>query len=342
MELKQNVSLSDYSTMRLGGKAKLLLEITSVNQLIEAVQAAEHNNLPIIMIGGGSNIIWRDEGFQGLVLVNRIGGFSIASQDETSCYLTIGAGENWDSVVERAVAMGLTGIECLSLIPGTAGATPIQNVGAYGQDISQTLMTVAAYDMQSKGIVTLTGSDCKLSYRKSIFNTSKRGRYLITSITLLLNKSKPMPPFYATLSSYLETNGITDYTPANLRQAVVNIRRQRLPDPNVIANNGSFFANPIVDSSVLERIQENFENVPNWPAENGMVKLSAAWLIEQCGFKDYFDEETGMATWEAQPLVFINRSAKSTSDLLRFVDKVKNAVKQRFSVELNQEPLLLP
>ena len=195
MQLQQNVPLAIYSTMRLGGHAAYLLEVTDSQTLVEAVKMAQGYNLPVIIVGYGSNIIWRDEGFPGLVLVNRIAGFEITTQDNQSAYITVGAGENWDSVVQRTVEMGLSGIECLSLIPGTAGATPIQNVGAYGQDISQVLMTLTAYDSKAKNMVTLKASDCNFNYRKSIFNTTEKGRYLITSITLLLSKNSPMPPF---------------------------------------------------------------------------------------------------------------------------------------------------
>ena len=342
MDLQQNVPLAEYSTMRLGGPARYLLEVHNTNDLADAVELAKRHNLEIIMIGGGSNIIWRDEGFPGLVIANRIKGFEIVSDDETGCYVNIGAGEEWDSVVDRTVKMGLSGIECLSLIPGTAGATPIQNVGAYGQDISQTLMTLIAYDTKTSSLVTLTGSECGFAYRKSIFNTSQSRRYYITSITLLLNKSNPMPPFYSTLATYLEKQGIKQYTPAVIREAVIAIRRQRLPDPAVIPNTGSFFANPIVDSSVLESIKEYYNQVPNWPLDNGMIKLSAAWLIDQAGYNNFYDPETGMATWEQQPLVFVNRSARSTADLIKFVDKIRRTVKDRFAVELELEPLILP
>lgn len=342
MELQQNVPLSIYSTMRLGGHAAYLLEITDTQTLIEAVNMAQDHNLPVIVVGNGSNIIWRDEGFPGLVLVNRIQGFETTTQDDEGAYLTIGAGENWDSVVQRTVEMGLSGIECLSLIPGTVGATPVQNVGAYGQDISQVLMTLTAYDSKVKNMVTLTASDCNFGYRKSIFNTTEKGRYFITSITILLSKNKPMPPFYPAVTSYLDGHGIKAYTATSLRQAVVDIRSSKLPDPNVTPNCGSFFGNPIVDRSVYSLLEEDYPNIPHWMTEDGQVKLSAAWLIDQVGFHDFFDEETGMATWSLQPLVFINHSAKSTADLMKFSEKVKSKVRQQFNIDLVQEPLLLP
>ncbi|MCL4357523.1 UDP-N-acetylmuramate dehydrogenase [Patescibacteria group bacterium] len=338
---KQNVSLREYSTMRLGGNAAYLTEVEDEEALKNAVAAARALNLPIIMIGKGSNIIWRDEGYPGLVLVNRIRGFSV-KDDEFGSYVTIGSGEIWDEAVAKTVELGLTGIECLSLIPGTAGATPVQNVGAYGQEIAQTLVTLSAYDSQTNHLVTLAALDCGFSYRNSIFKTSAKGRYFITSITLMLSKASPLPPFYPAVSNYLATHGITQYTPAALRQAVTDIRRAKLPDPNTIANSGSFFYNPIVDSNVLSTLEERYPAVPHWDADNGQVKLSAAWLIAQTGFANYYDQVTGIATWPTQALVFVNQSANQTAGLLQFAQQVKTKVAQQFGVELMMEPQLLP
>jgi len=341
MEIKKNIALSDYSTMKLGGYAAALVEVNNAIELTEALNFAVQNSLSILTIGQGSNIIWRDEGFDGLVIVNKIKGLDVISEDDSSTYITIGAGERWDEIVGKCVTMGLSGIECLSLIPGTAGATPIQNVGAYGQDISQTLVTIQAYDCQINSMVTLTGSDCNFGYRASRFNTTDKNRFIICSITLMLSKNNPLPPFYNSLSSYLETHAIKEYSPSILREAVIAIRNSKLPDPMLIPNCGSFFQNPIVDVSVLSDLKEIYPTIPSW-TDNDQNKLSAAWLIEQSGFANYYDQETGIATYEFQPLVLINRSAKSTSDLIKFADKIKNAIKERFNIELNMEPLLLP
>jgi UDP-N-acetylmuramate dehydrogenase len=328
--------------MRLGGNADYLIEVHDQATLIQAAENAKKNHLPIIIVGNGSNIVWRDEGFSGLVIVNRIPGFEVISQDDFGTYVSIGAGEPWDSVIERSVEMGLSGIECLSLIPGTAGATPVQNISAYGQEISQTLVTVTAYDLFGSQTVNIPAADCNFAYRSSIFNSSSKGRYLITGITLVLTRNKPLPPFYPSVANYLEQHGISDFTPAALRQAVVDIRRSKLPNPESTPNCGSFFHNPIVDESLVATLEEKFGSVPYWPENNSMFKLSAAWLIDKSGFGNYYDQQTGIATWPYQPLVFVNRSAKSTGDLLRFADKVKSAVSQRFGIELNIEPEILP
>ncbi len=342
MTYKSNVSLSDYSTMRLGGSAAYLAEITNKSELREALLWAQANKLPVIMIGSGSNIVWKDEGFQGLILVNNILRYEVYEEDSTNFYVTIGAGENWDSAVARTVKDGLTGIEALSLVPGKAGATPIQNVGAYGQEISQTLTTIEAYDISLNNFVVIPASDCGFGYRTSRFKTVDHGRFFITAITLHLVKGNPAPPFYATLKTYLDANNISEFTPTTIRDAVINIRSNKLPDPSAVNNVGSFFANPVVPTYKLTELMNNYDMVPHWEVDKEKVKLSAAWLIEQAGFKDFHDNETGMGTWPAQPLVLVNEHAKSTQDLLNFKKKIIDSVQSKFGVELSQEPELLP
>ena len=331
--------------MRLGGSAKYLVEVTSRTEVDAAVTWAVDHGLPPLMIGGGSNIFWRDEGFDGLVMVNKLLGYEDFAEDEINHYLTIGAGENWDSVVDRSVAAGLSGIEALSLIPGTTGATPIQNVGAYGQEIADTLVSIEAYDLHTRSFLTIPASNCAFGYRTSRFKTTDRDRYMITSLTLHLMKQNPTPPFYKALAEYFATHEVTSYTPETVRKAVIDIRTHKLPDPAKVANNGSFFANPIVEDSMLAQLQADYPDMPHWPAEPGYIKIPAAWLIEQAGFKDFHDngpDGTGMATWPTQPLVLVNEHAQSTADLLRFKQKIVDAVDGLFHIRLVQEPELLP
>lgn len=342
MNILENVSLAEHSTMGLGGPARYLVTIESKMELLEALGWAHDRKLPAMMIGSGSNIVWRDEGYSGLVLVNNIERYETFNEDDVNFYITAGSGENWDTVVERTAQAGLTGIEALSLIPGTAGATPVQNVGAYGQEISQTLTTIEAYDTQQKDFVTLRGEECGFSYRNSRFKSTDRGRFYITAITLHLTKANPEGPFYASAQKYLEDHGITEVTPQLLREAVIAVRQSRLPDPAKVHNNGSFFANPIVKSEDLVRIRAGYPGIPTWTLETGDAKISAAWLMEQAGFKDFHDEATGMATWPAQPLVLVNESAKSTTDLLSFKKKVVDTVYEKFGITLVQEPEFLP
>lgn len=342
MDIRQNVSLKDYSTMRLGGKAAYLVDIHDRYELEQAMAWAEERALPVLMIGTGSNIVWKDEGFNGLVMVNKIMRFEEQQEDDENYYVTIGAGENWDSVVARVVAKGMTGIECLSLIPGTAGATPIQNVGAYYQDISGVLVTVEAYDSETKQMTMIQKMDCGFAYRTSRFKKGDRGRFFITAITLHLLHKNPTPPFYPSLQTYLDANNIHEYTPQIIRDAVIAVRSAKLPDPTKVANNGSFFANPFIDEGTLVQLRADYGDVPHWPTDDGRIKIPAAWLIEKAGFKDVHDAQTGMATWSAQPLVLVNEHATSTEQVLAFKQKIVGAVKQKFNITLEQEPELLP
>ncbi|HEX8182712.1 MAG TPA: UDP-N-acetylmuramate dehydrogenase [Candidatus Saccharimonadales bacterium] len=342
MNIVENVDLSQYTTMRLGGKARYMTEVTSRGDIEEAVQWAVDNKMPPLMIGGGSNIFWRDEGFDGLLIVNKIMKYEDFAEDDINHYVTIGAGENWDHAVERTVNAGLSGIEALSLIPGTTGATPIQNVGAYGQEIADVLVSVEAYDLHTRTFMTIPAIDCALGYRTSRFKTVDRDRFLISSITLHLMKQNPAPPFYRALADYFSSQNITAYSPLSVRSAVIDIRSQKLPDPAIVANNGSFFANPIIDGAILTQLQADFPDMPRWPTDDGRVKIPAAWLIEHAGFKDYHDPETGMSTWAQQPLVLVNESAHSTADLLKFKTKIVDAIQAKFQIALEQEPELLP
>lgn len=340
MNILQNISLAGHSTMGLGGPAAYLAEVTSRTEVAEALSWAKERQLPAVMIGEGSNIIWGDAGYKGLVLVDKIRNYEVYEEDETNVYLTLGSGEPWDEIVDRSVKAGLTGIEALSLIPGTVGATPIQNVGAYGQEISQTLTTVEVLDSQTGNFMTLAGSDCGFGYRTSRFKTADHGRFYITSVVLHLTKGNPLPPFYGAVQTYFEQYGVTEYTPAALREAVIAIRTSKLPDPAIVHNTGSFFANPVIDEAQLDYLRGQFEALPYWPIGNG-AKLSAAWLIEQAGFKDYHDKATGMATWPRQALVLVNENAKTTADLMAFKQKIVDAVQAKFQVTLQQEPELI-
>jgi UDP-N-acetylmuramate dehydrogenase len=342
MDIRQNVSLRDHSTMRLGGTAAYLVDVHNRFDVPKLVTWAEERNLPVMMIGDGSNIVWRDEGFPGLIIVNKIMGFEEQQEDDENYFITVSAGENWDSVVERAVNRGLTGIECLSLIPGTAGATPIQNVGAYGQEIAETLVSVEAYDRQVKQMVNIQGVDCGFSYRSSRFKTTDRDRFFITGLTLHLLHQVPQPPYYAALEQYLKEHGLQEHTPQTIRQAVIAIRQARLPDPAQVANNGSFFANPIISEGQFAQLQAAYPEIPHWPTDDGRVKISAAWLLDQVGFKNVHDQETGMATWPAQTLVLVNEHAQSTAQLLKFRQKILDTIKNKFNISLEQEPELLP
>lgn len=341
MQIIENVSLKKYSTMRLGGNARYFAKAKTKDNLVELYKWAVKKKAKTIVIGDGSNILWRDDGFDGLVIINHIKGFSVEKVDETTALFTIGAGEEWDKAVQRTVDKGYSGIEQLSLIPGTTGATPVQNVGAYGREIKDVLVSVEAFDTQSKKLVTIKNKDCQFKYRDSRFKSADHGRFFITSITLQLTTNTPRPPFYFSVKDYLEKHKIIQPTAGDIRKAVISVRTKKLPDPDVVANNGSFFGNPIIAHKQFSNLQKDYPEIVSWPVGHEQFKLSAAWLIEHAGFKDFHDTETGMATWNKQPLVLVNESAKSTADALAFRDKIVNAVQAQFGITLQQEPELI-
>jgi UDP-N-acetylmuramate dehydrogenase len=338
MQIQTNVPLKDYSTMRLGGTAEALTTVTSKSELTEAVAWAEDHRKSHLVLGGGSNIIFSN-GYPGLVIVNGIRGFDVLHDDDDSTTVRIGAGEPWDDVVARTVNMNLSGIEKLSAIPGTAGATPVQNVGAYGGEIADTLVEVGVYNTEVHQFATMSKADCKFGYRTSIFKSPVDRHYIITSIVLKLAKSNPQPPFYASLQSYLDKHNITQYTPQTIRQAVLAIRAQKLPDPRIIANTGSFFKNPIVDRDVLSHIQQPQPDVPFYDMPGGKVKLLAGWLIDRAGLRGYSSH--GMKVYEQNALVFVNESAQTYADLAAFKQEVIRKVEDAFCIRLEQEPELI-
>jgi UDP-N-acetylmuramate dehydrogenase len=341
VNIQENVSLANYSTMRLGGQARYLAEVSSSDELQELIDWAEKQQVGFMMIGQGSNIVWRDEGYPGLIIIDRIKGREVLSEDDQSATIHICSGENWDEAVAWTVEKDLSGIEFLSKIPGTVGAAPVQNIGAYGAEIAQTLIEVEAYDTQTQAFGSIAKQASGFGYRTSRFKTTDKGRFLITGITLKLHKTQPQPPFYESLEIYFKEHGITEFTPAILRKAVTEIRKIKLPDPSVVSNNGSFFTNPIVDKSKFESLQAQYPDIKGWPYQD-KIKLSAGWLVEQAGFKNFHDEPTGMATWQGSALVLVNEHARKTADLLEFRQKIIFKVDEMFGVVLEQEPELLP
>jgi UDP-N-acetylmuramate dehydrogenase len=348
MYIQEKVPLQAYSTMRLGGQAAYLSEVNDHQEIPELVKWAEDRKLPLIMVGGGSNIVWRDEGFEGLILVNKLLGIESYEMDDQTIFITASGGENWDKFVENTTEKGLSGIETLSLIPGTAGAAPVQNIGAYGGQLSDVLSTIEAYDLSARQFVTLRASECAFGYRTSRFKTTDRNRFLITKITVQLSKTPANANSYHSLESYMKANNITEYTPANIRQAIIAIRSEKLPDPALVANCGSFFANPIIDKEYSEQLLQAFPRLASWPTKfmwdlpDGTVKIAAGALLEHEGFKGFHDPETGMATWDKQALVLVNETAKSTADLLKFKQKITSTIHEKFGIVLEQEPELLP
>jgi len=327
--------------MRLGGPAKFLVTVESEDELAEAVQWARDKEVPLRMIGSGANIVFGDEGYLGLIIVNKILGHDEVASDKDSVTFKAGGGETWDDFVALSVSQNLSGIETLSLIPGTVGAAPVQNIGAYGQQISDSIVELRAFDLEQNKMVTLKPSDCDFSYRASRFNRQDKGKFLIASVTIKLSKKPTVqPPYYADVTAFLEEHEITKPTISQIRQAVIAIRTRKLPDPRTVANCGSFFYNPVVSPEVFAKLSQKYQDLKSHQTDDGQLKLYAGQLIEIAGFKGIHDPETGMAIWPKQALVLINESASTTADLLKFKSKITDKVHDLFGVTLEQEPEL--
>lgn len=340
MDVHTAISLKNYTTMKLGGNARFVVVAHTPDEVKEIYHNAGEQHLPIFILGGGSNVIARDDGYEGIVVLNRIKGFDIVAENDATVTFKIGAGEIWDDVVKRTVDLGLSGIEAMSAIPGTAGATPVQNVGAYGQDISGVLQSLEAYDSQTEQIITLSAEDCNFSYRHSMFRGDDWGRYCIISITIMLSRNTPTPPFYATLQSYLDEHGITIYTPQVIRDAIIAIRADKLPDPKITPNTGSFFKNAIIEEWKLQELLARFPDMPHFSMPNKhQFKIPTGWLIEQAGLKGKTFH--GMHVHDKNALVLINESATSYADLAAARDKIIGDVRDLFQIQIEQEPLEL-
>jgi UDP-N-acetylmuramate dehydrogenase len=339
MDIQTGVPLKEHTTMQLGGPARFMVTVETPEELAAVIERGQKQNLPIFVLGGGSNIIARDYGFAGIIVRNRIPGFETLSDDGTYVTLKIGAGEEWDSVVARSVEMGLSGIEALSAIPGTTGATPVQNVGAYGQEIANTLQSLEAYDMKEHRFVSLSHADCSFAYRYSIFKSTENRRYIITNITLKLSRIAPKPPFYASLQKYLDDHSITYFTPQVIRDAVVAIRKEKLPNPALLPNTGSFFKNPIIEEWILNDLKKQYDDIPSYAMADGTFKVPAGWLIEHAELKGYAAH--GFKIYEKNALVIINESATSYNDLELFRQEIIDKVRDQFRITLEQEPELL-
>ncbi len=337
MDVHTNIPLKNYTTMKLGGNARFMTEGHTPADIQEICRNAKKQGLPIFILGGGSNIIVRDDGFNGIVIRNRIPGFTVVVDEPGATTLKIGAGENWDETVKKTVEMNLTGIEAMSAIPGTAGAAPVQNVGAYGQEIADSLVSVDAYDIEEDRFVVLQNSDCGFSYRHSIFRGSAAGRYVITAMTIKLYKAAPEPPFYAAVQTYLDEHNITIFTPQIIRDAVIEIRKNKLPDPTVTPNTGSFFKNAIVEDWQLADLKKAYPDMPTYDMPDGRYKVPTGWLIEQAGYKG--KTLHGMRVHDKNALVLINESAKSYADLASARDEIIGAIRDKFRITIEQEPL---
>jgi UDP-N-acetylmuramate dehydrogenase len=337
--LQENLPLAPWTTFGVGGPARYFLNAASEREVFDGLDFAKSKNLPVFVLGGGSNLVVADRGFEGLVL--RIGITGLAWEGAQLC---AAAGEDWDGLVAACVERELGGVECLSGIPGLAGGTPIQNVGAYGQETSDVLRSVRVLDRGTESIKELSAAECGFAYRTSIFNTSHRDRYIVFSVTYELRKDAAPLVKYPDLIRRFEGQPAPP-TLAQVRQAVREIRASKgmlivEGDPDC-RSAGSFFKNPILTGEEYARLQNGSnEAVPRYPAATGMVKTSAAWLIERAGFRKGF--AIGPAAISGKhTLAIINRGGATAEDIVRLARKIRQGVEERFALRLIPEPVFV-
>lgn len=333
MKISENVPLSSLTTMRLGGPARYFIEVENRADVPEAYNFAKSHDLPTFIIGGGANTIARDEGYNGVIIKNVMTGIE---EHERGVISAMG-GTVWDEVVKYACERNYSGIEALSKIPGLTASAPVQNIGAYGQDVSQTLHSVEVYDTTTGEIKILSKDDLHFSYRKSILNSTEKNRYFIISITLALKTTGHMErPFYNSIEKYIDEHHETVFTPINVRKIVSTIRASKLPDPAKIASAGSFFKNIYLTDE--EATTAEMRGIPVFRGPDGN-KVNSGWLIEQTGLKGRLI--CGFRVCEAAALVLINESAKSYTDLATARSIIVDQVYQKFGYRLEQEPVEL-
>ena len=342
MTVQEQVSLGPLTTLRIGGPARYFVEAHSEAEIPESFEWAAERGVRVEVIGGGSNLLVADAGFDGLVV--RLGLRGVRREGEL---LDVAAGESWDELVDLAVGAGLAGMECLAGIPGSVGATPVQNVGAYGQEVAQTIESVRAFDRVSGEFVEKGAGDCGFRYRRSVFNGEARGRYVVLRVRFRLRQGGEPFLGYADLQRWFAGRG----TPPSLAEVASAVRAIRGAKGMVLAEGdadtrsaGSYFKNPVVAAEVVEHVAGAagmaVVAVPRWSAGEGCVKLSAAWLLERAGFgKGYQLGAAGLSTKHA--LALTNRGGATCADLLRLEETIRRGVRERFGVELEREPVYL-
>ncbi len=337
----QRVPLAPRTTLGVGGSAEYFLQLGSVDALRRALAWADARRLPVQLLGGGSNLVIADGGVPGLVLCWAPTPPSLVPRGE-ELLVTAGAGASWDELVQATCSAGYSGLECLSGIPGTVGATPLQNVGAYGQEVAQTLETVRAFDRQAHQLVELSGTECGFGYRDSLFKSAQPGRYVIVEVSYRLQREPPALR-YAELRAALEARGGSAPSPAEVRELVLQLRRSKsmvfdASDPDS-RSCGSFFTNPIVSASTHQQLIAAFpgQPVPAWPTSDGRVKLAAAWLIERAGFERGRPEgPVGLSRRHA--LAIVARAGASAAEVVRFARTIQRRVADHSDVLLLPEP----
>jgi UDP-N-acetylmuramate dehydrogenase len=352
LHLQENIPLAPYTTFRIGGPARFFCEVATGEELLEAVTFARERNLPIFVLGGGSNLLVTDRGFDGLVLRVKIegcvtigGGYRDDRPKQTSLTYDVPGGMDWDAFVLKVAEADITGIECLAGIPGLVGGAPIQNIGAYGQEVSTSILWVRVLDLETLKFVSLTAEHCGFAYRRSIFNTTHRNRYIVISVTFRFDLDATPSLRYADLKEYF-SNRASAPKPIEIYHAVRNIRQGKgmliVEGEADCRSAGSFFKNPVVPTAVWQNIAATLalpaDKIPHWAAGEDLVKLPAAWLLEHAGFvKGFHLGEAGISS--RHTLALINRGHATFADISALRDTIQREVVRRFGIQLEQEPV---
>ena len=346
MNIQENVPLAPLTTLKVGGPARYFVDATGYDDVLFTVEYARSNHLPLFILGGGSNLVVSDNGWPGLVLKMNVRGVEEHVAEDGKLAFELGAGEDWDTFVALSVKRNCAGVETMSGIPGTVGGTPVQNVGAYGQDVSETIASVRALDMMTMQIVDMSNEECAFGYRRSVFNTTTRGRFLILGATFALTPGGSPKITYADLKNRF---GDTQPTLQQTRDAVREIRLSKamliVPDDDDCRSAGSFFKNPVVDAAKYDQIAQiaaegGLPAPPKYPTGNGSVKVSAAWLVEQSGFhKGYSRGNVGIS--RKHTLAIVNRGGATATEVVVLKEEVQIGVEEKFGVRLSTEPVFV-
>lgn len=337
MQVHQNFSLKKYNTFRIDVYAKYFAEFSSVNGLQTLLENTKNISSRMIL-GGGSNVLFT-KNFDGVILKNNIPGIKILKEDDDFVYVKAGAGISWNTLVIYCVNKDLGGIENLSLIPGNVGASPMQNIGAYGVEIKDVFYELEAFHLQEKIIQKFSAKDCEFGYRESIFKKKFKDQFAILNVTLRLNKKPVFNISYGAVEAELEKMKVANLSIKAISDAVIQIRNSKLPDPEIIGNAGSFFKNPVVNSHELNKLHElkqfSGSSVPFYKIDEDNFKIPAGWLIEQCGWKGYRNGDVGC--YAKQALVLVNYNSASGNEIVELSEKIKSSVREKFGIILEAE-----
>ncbi len=337
IKVQTKVPLKGLSTFKVGGDASHFFEIKDKSELKDVVEFANISNLDIFVVGGGSNILFSDKGFDGLLIKINNKGIVFNKLNDSDVLVTAEAGEDWDGFVLWTIQNGFYGLENLSAIPGTVGASPVQNIGAYGTEVKDYIDSVEVFDINSKEHRMLTSAECNFGYRFSIFKTKEFKHLIVTSVTFKLSLVPKINISYKDLQNYFKEN--TSPTPKEIRDAVIIIRKGKFPDLNVYGTAGSFFKNIICDESDIDELKKQYEDMPVYDVGEGKVKVSTAFILDKiCGLKGYREGEVGL--FENQTLVVVNYGNSTASEVRTFINKVKGIVKEKTGIQIEEEVVL--